>query len=254
MTSLAGTRVVVTRSQEDSDSLARALEELGADVIRLPTIAIEFPDELLARAESVPEELVAGTYEWIVFSSRVGVRAFARLLQRGDHVDVFGRVHVAAVGTATVDGFRELMGREVDLVPPNFTGTDLAQALGRGDGRVLLIRPEQAPRSVVDELRAGGWEPQEVPLYRTVRGEPDADAIAEVENGEFDVITFTSGSTVKHFAEIVPALTWDEHHRIVVIGPSTEGVARDLGIRVDAVAEPHTTAGVVDAVVRVVGR
>lgn len=254
MTSLAGTRVVVTRSQEDSDSLALALEELGADIIRLPTIAIEFPDELLTAATSEPEELVAGTYEWIIFSSSAGVRAFARLIQTGDHVDIFGRVQVAAVGSATVDAFRKLMDREVDLVPERFTGADLARALGEGDGRVLLIRPEQAPRSVVDELRAGGWEPREVALYRTVRGRPDVDIIAEVENGEFDVVTFTSGSTVKHFVEIVPALSWDDHHRVVVIGPSTEAVARGLGLRVDAVAKPHTTAGVVEAVVRVVGR
>ena len=254
MTTLEGTRVVVTRSSDDSDPLAQALEELGANVLRLPTIAIEIPDELIAAAAPLPEELLAVEYEWIVFSSRPGVQAFARLIQSGDHVDVFGRVHVAAVGTATVDAFEQLMGRAVDLVPKRFTGRDVADAIGTGEGRVLLIRPEDAPRSIVEELRGRGWDTTEVPLYRTVRGDPSPEAVEQVKGGGFDIVTFTSGSTVRFFTEIVGDLSFAEHHRVVVIGPSTEGVARELGIRVDSVADPHTTQGVVDAVARLVGR
>ena len=254
MTSLAGTSVVVTRSSEDADSLGRALEDLGAEVIRLPTIAIEFPDELMSAAGDVVLEVTSGDYEWIVFSSAAGVRAFARLMQQGDHVDVFGRVHVAAVGDATVAAFRDLMGREVDLVPETFTGHDLAEALGRGEGRVLLPRPETAPRSIVDDLSAAGWQPREVPLYRTVKGDPPADAVEAVRAGNFDVVTFTSGSTVRFFVDIVGRVFRDDAHQVVVIGPSTEAVARGLGFRVDAVADPHTTEGVVSVVSRLVGR
>ena len=252
--SLDGIRVVVTRSSEDSDTLAARLEELAATVIRLPTIAIEIPDELLADAGGVVDQVIGGTYEWIVFSSRPGVSAFARLLQRGDYVDVFGRVHVAAVGSATVEAFRDLMGREVDLVPEHFSGRDLARALGDGAGRVLLIRPEDAPRSIVDDLSKKGWLPTEIALYRTVRGDPPREAIDLVRRGEFDCLTFTSGSTVKFFTEIVQGITLTETKRVVVIGPSTEDAARRLGLRVDAVATPHTTDGVVDAVVSVMGR
>ena len=253
MTSLSGTRVVVTRSSEDSDSLAVALEELGAEVIRLPTIAIEIPDELLDAASGVVDDVIGGEYEWIVFSSAAGVRAFAKLIATGSYVDVYGRVMVAAVGAATVSSFRELMGRDVDLVPPQFTGHDLAEALGDGEGRILLPRPVDAPRSIVEELAESGWAPHEVPLYRTVRGEPAPEAIDSVRSGDFDVLTFTSGSTVRFFRDIVGALDVGER-RVVVIGPSTEGVATEQGFRVDAVAEPHTTEGVVSAVVGLVGR
>lgn len=251
---LDGVRVVVTRSSEDSDTLALRLEELSADVIRLPTIAIEISDELLAAADGVVDEVIGGTYEWVVFSSRPGVRAFARLMQRGDRVDVFGRVHVAAVGSATVAAFRDLMGRDVDLVPERFSGDDLADALGDGAGRLLLVRPDQAPRSIVDALQARGWEPREIALYRTVRGNPSSDAIDVVRRGDFDCLTFTSGSTVKFFVEIVGHVMPTHTQRVVVIGPSTEEVAKQLGFRIDAVATPHTTEGVVDAVVNVMGR
>ena len=244
---------MVTRSSEDSDGLAVALEGLGAEVIRLPTIAIEVPDDLLEAADGVVDDMTRGEYEWLVFSSSAGVRAFARLLQQGRYVDVFGRVMVAAVGHATVESFRDLMGRDVDLVPPHFTGRDLAAALGEGQGRILLPRPVDAPRSIVDELSDSGWVPHEVPLYRTVRGEPPQDAVDRVRSGDFDVLTFTSGSTVRFFRDIVGALDVGDQS-VVVIGPSTEAVAKEQGFRVDAVADPHTTEGVVSAVVSLVGR
>ena len=253
MSDLSGTKVVVTRSSEDSDSLAVALEELGAEVIRLPTIAIEVPDELLDEAAGVVDDVVAGEYEWIVFSSSAGVRAFAKLVGRGSNVDVYGRVMVAAVGAATVTAFRDAMGRDVDLVPPQFTGHDLAESIGEGKGRILLPRPVDAPRSIVEELAGSGWSPHEVPLYRTVRGEPSPEAVDRVRSGDFDVLTFTSGSTVRFFRDIVGAIDV-ETQKVVVIGPSTEAVAAEQGFRVDAVAEPHTTEGVVSAVLSIVGR
>jgi uroporphyrinogen-III synthase len=258
---LDGATVVVTRSAEESDSLGNALELLGADVIRLPTIAITFPPELLRGTERVVAELRDGTFEWLVFSSSAGVRAFNNLL--GHHGaephEVLGSVKVAAVGMATVAAFEASARRNVDLVPENFTGADVVESIGEGSGRVLLPRPEGAPRSLIDDLLDAGWKPIELPLYRTVRGEPEAGAVERVLARDFDVMTFTSGSTVRFYAELVgaPAVTGldDAGDRaVVVIGPSTEAVARDLGFRVDAVAHPHTTEGVVSAVVTIVGR
>lgn len=261
MTELAGTTVVVTRSAEESDSLGTALEALGAEVVRLPTIAIVFPPELLRGTKAAVKALLDGHFEWIVFSSSAGVRAFNNLLahHRAEPQEVFKSVRVAAVGIATVAAFEGTARRRVDLVPARFTGYDLARNLGRGLGRVLLPRPEDAPRSLVEELESSGWEPVELPLYRTERGDPDPDVVARVKAGDFDVVTFTSGSTVRFFGELVGHPTeigigLQGTKKVVVIGPSTEAVAKEFGYRVDAIAEPHTTEGVVSAVVSVVGR
>lgn len=261
MTPLSGITVVVTRSTEESDSLGRALEALGADVVRLPTIAIVFPPELLRDTERIVADLRDGSFEWLVFSSSAGVRAFNNMLAHHRAVphETLASVKVAAVGQATVAAFEETARRDVDLVPDRFTGTDLAASLGAGAGRVLLPRPEEAPRSLIDELSGAGWEAVELPLYRTVRGEPDPAVVDRVRAQSFDVVTFTSGSTVRFFGELVGppnvvGLDADGAKKVVVIGPSTEAVARELVFRVDAVAQPHTTEGVVSAVVGVMGR
>lgn len=261
MSALPGTRVVVTRSSEDADSLGRKLEELGAEVIRLPTISIEFPNELLVGAEGIVADLRDGRFAWLIFSSSAGVRAFMNLLSHhGIASDqALGNVRIAAVGSATVVAVEEVMGRAVDAVPDEFTGGEVARLLGAGDGLVLLPRPEDAPRSIVEQLQATGWRAVELPLYRTVRGSPRPAAVERVRNGDFDVVTLTSGSTVRFFVELVGTpgelgLSKERGPRVVVIGPSTEVVARRLGFWIDAVADPHTTDGVVSAVVSVVGR
>lgn len=255
MTSLAGAKVVVTRSSEDSDTLASLLEARGAEVIRLPTIAIEFPDDLLDAASDPAARLAAGDYAWVVCSSRPGVIAFERMMSRyGVDPGVVGSVKAATVGAATRATFEESFGRSPDVIPASFTGSDLVAAIGVGPGRVLLPRPVTAPRTIVEELSAQGWQPDEVPLYRTVQGEPSSDSVERVRAGDFDVLTFTSGSTVRFFLEIVGHVGIQERQRIVVIGPSTEAVAKELGFEVDGVADPHTTEGVVSAVEAVVGR
>ena len=59
----------------------------------------------------------------------------------------------------------------------------------------------------------------------------------------------TSSSTVRHF---VDALEDPLPDRITVacIGPITAQTARDLGLRVDIIAQEYTTRGLVDAIVR----
>ena len=254
-------RVVVTRSSDDADALARSLEDIGVEVIRLPTIAIEYPDDLADAATDAVDALTRGAYEWVLFSSRPGVTALRRSFSRRGAVarGALSSTRIAAVGAATVAAIERDFDRVADLVPTRFTGHDLVACFGEGPGRVLLPRPVDAPRSVIDELATAGWDAHELPLYRTVRGAPTAESTARVKAGDFDLVTFTSGSTAKFFVDLIGppetlGLSSDGDKRVVVIGPSTEKVAAELGFRVDAVAEPHTTEGVVAAVSGIVGR
>jgi uroporphyrinogen III methyltransferase / synthase len=51
---LFGKRIVVTRTREQAGGLSKALRDLGADVIELPTIRIEPPEDRLIRRNGHP--------------------------------------------------------------------------------------------------------------------------------------------------------------------------------------------------------
>jgi uroporphyrinogen III methyltransferase/synthase len=195
-----------------------------------------------------------------VFSSMHGVRNFvARLDAAGLDSRAFASARVAAVGPATEEA---LVGAGIrpDLVPAGFTGEALARALGEGSGTVLLPRPERAPRLVIEILEAAGWKTREAVAYVTVPARADTPEADEARQGRFDAVAFTSGSTARNFVDVICkpgdiGLSSDhaEGPKVVCIGPVTADVARDLGFRVDAVADVHTIDGLARALVAVVG-
>jgi uroporphyrinogen-III synthase len=88
-----------------------------------------------------------------------------------------------------------------------------------------------------------------VDAYRTkmARSLP-VDARAALRDGRVDAITFTSASTVQGFVGAVGVVRGDP--KVVCIGPVTAREARDRGMRVAAVARPHTIEGLVAALER----
>lgn len=249
---LFGRRVVVTRARTDGNKLGGLLAAQGADVLYLPTIEILDPptwDALDVAIKDVP----AGNYDWIVFSSAHGVEKFFERLRRAvfDARDL--RVKVAAVGAGTAAALVS-KGIHADLVPPTFTGEALVSALGPGPGSVLLPRPVDAPRAIMDRLEAAGWTVHAVPAYETVPaglGGPTGD---DVRAGAFDAITFASASSVRNFVAAAGDLTPLAAAKVVCIGPTTAAAATELGVRVDAVADVQTLDGLVRAVISCMGR
>jgi uroporphyrinogen-III synthase len=246
--SLAGRVVLVTRPPEQSAELERMLASRGARALVAPTIEIApARSSALARAAA---DLSAGRYEWVALTSASTVDALARRIGPGQV-----RARVAVIGDGTARAFRAWARREPDLVPAAFTTEALARSFPRGHGRVLCPRADVAPPGLEDSLARKGWTPQRVDAYRTrlARALP-ADARAELRAGRVDAVTFTSASTVRGFARaagrmlerpggIAPA-------RVVCIGPVTAAEARAHGLRVAAVARPHTVEGLVAALER----
>src|SRR3989442_925508 len=76
-------------------------------------------------------------------------------------------------------------------------------------------------------------------------------ATAEILAGTIDVVTFTSSSTVRGFAELVGGpVAVSGRFAAAVIGPVTAETARELGITVAIEAQDYTVPGLVDAIVR----
>jgi uroporphyrinogen-III synthase len=256
---LHGLRVVVTRPRPQAEALGRALRAQGAEVVYLPVIEIADPDTW-DELDLALRKLAEGLYSWVLFSSANSVaKTFERLFAVGLDARAFGRTKIAAVGPVSARVLRA-HGLIADLVPEDRTAVAAAQTMGRGVGRVLLPRAQDAPADVLEALEAAGWIPEVVVAYRTVAAELRGPEIEAVRAGVFDALVFMSGSAARAFAELVAApealgLGPDQTpgRLVVCIGPRTTDHAAETGFRIDVVAREHTAAGVVDGLIEHLG-
>jgi uroporphyrinogen-III synthase len=106
-----------------------------------------------------------------------------------------------------------------------------------------------------DVLAAGltdlGARTQRVAAYRTATPQAAGQLARETLQAGVDVVTFTSSSTVRNTLDILEGdKQYLEASLIACIGPITAATARQLGLRVDLVAEHNTVEGLVESLVR----
>jgi uroporphyrinogen III methyltransferase / synthase len=142
-------------------------------------------------------------------------------------------------------------GLRADLLPQRATTEGLAEALlGAGDEspRALLPRADIATPVLTAALRDAGWVAEEVEAYRTVRvGSIDPRVRERLVTGDIDIVALASSSTVRNLLELLGG-DWPAGVRIASIGPVTSATCRELGLSVDAEADPHDIGGLVEAV------
>jgi len=242
---LFGKRVLVTRPAAQADDFAQQLWEAGAEPVLAPTIAIGPPDDDAAATAVV---LRVRLYAWVVFTSRNGVDAFFDMLaEHGRDTRALGDAKVAAIGPKTAAALAA-RGIRVDFMPDEFVNEAVADGMlqrsGRGD-RILLFRAQEARDVLPDTLRAAGRTVDVVAAYKT-RYVEDPDLRDKAEGA--DIVTFTSSSTVHGFVHnVADAAELLARKTVAAIGPITASTARNLGIRVDVVAEEFTVDGLLHA-------
>lgn len=245
---LSGKRVLVTRTRDQASALVRSLSEAGAEAIEFA--AIEILPTNAAPVRAAAARLAGGAYDWVVFTSPNGVAHFWRGLElAGVDARAFGGTRLAAIGPATVEALAS-RGLRCDVVPERFVAEALAEALEpriEPGARVLLPRAAAARDVLPDRLRSRGAEVDDLPVYESRRpATPDPAVVARLESGQIDIATFTAASTVRGCLDLLDGRT--ELLRdvtIACIGPITAQTAREMGLHVDLVAEPHTIAGLV---------
>ena len=242
---LAGVRVVVTRTREQSAALSEELENLGADAVPVPVIEITDPPDGGAALRAGLAALGPG--DWVVISSPNGATRVAAALEGRA---LAARASVAVIGPGT-KAKAEATGLRVDLVAEASIAEGLLDMLpgpGVGGGTMLLARAESGRAILPDGLRRRGWNVQDIPAYRTV-GVPVADDDI-VACRHADIVAFTSASTVRHLhdgvgRENLPPV-------IACIGPATADQATRLGLGVDVTATEHSIPGLVHALATVI--
>jgi uroporphyrinogen III methyltransferase/synthase len=233
---LTGKKILITRAREQSGAFASLLKKLGAEVVEFPTIEIVPPinwkslDQAIAQLKS---------YDWIIFTSANGVHFFfERLREKGKTGRLPRSLRVCAIGPATAYQLKE-RGIRVDYIPKEF----VAEAILKGframtlPGRRILLARAKGARDVLPQgLRKMGAEIDVVEVYRTVKPKGGAKRLRQLlTDGGIDAITFTSSSTVNHFAEL---LKKEELKKLLdgiavaCIGPITARTAKGWGMRV----------------------
>lgn len=246
---LWGRTILVTRAREQASQLAMILADLGAEVVTFPLIAIESAEDTRPLLDAL-ERLGGGGFSWVVFTSANGVeRASSAMAEVGLDSRAFAGVKVAAIGPATADALGRI-GITADLIADVASSEGLLDTFpkdGRGE-QVLLIRAETGREVLPRGLRERGFDLEEVAAYRTVIVDDGADDLkSKIAEGEIDLVTFTSSSTVRHFVDLIGTNHLPEI--VACIGPATARTARDLGITPTLVAEEHTIDGLVEALI-----
>lgn len=246
---------VSRRSGPGLSPAAVALLAAGAEPLVVPLVRT-VPVDDLAPLDDALLALGAGWYPWLTVTSQAAVAVLAERASAHDDglaaVVERGGARVGAVGPGTARAL-EALGVRVDVVPPvRSTAVDLVAALvaatpGRTP-RALFPRGDLAAPTLADGLTSAGWAVDDLVVYRTVpAGPPDPQVADAWRAGDVHAALLTSASSVRALLDHLgppPQAT-----RVVVIGPSTAAEARRLGLRVDAVAQRQTLAGLVDALV-----
>ncbi len=249
--SLAGKRILITRASEQAGSLAQLLEQEGATVVAIPSIAIRPPKSYEPLDRAIRD---AAKYDWLILTSVNGVRALYERLEKAQlSPSHFTRMRIAAIGPATKQAI-EARGLAVAVMPKQYVAESVVAALRdeMPGKRVLLVRAKVARDVIPQELRDAGAEVDVVEAYETVIPESSRDRLRQVLAGPGqrpDAITFTSSSTVRNFVELLGA---DSKHlltgiMLASIGPVTSATLRDLGLSVHIEAREYTVPGLVAA-------
>ncbi len=251
---LMGKRIVVTRAREQASDLLRLLSDLGADCIECPTIKVAPPDDWKPLDAAIDN---LADYKWLVFTSVNGVKFFfERLFAQGRDVRALNHIGTVSIGTATAKRLSDF-GLNSDIIPGSYRAESIIEAFRNEnvkDRKILLPRAKEARPILPVELRKMGAIVDEVTAYCTKEVCDNADLlIKQLKDGEVDIITFTSSSTVKNFRSLLPSE--DEEMSklmngvaIASIGPITADTAKELGFNVDIIAKSYTIPGLCEAI------
>jgi uroporphyrinogen III methyltransferase / synthase len=247
---LFGWRVLVTRAQSPTSTLADSLTSAGAEVVEVPATRIEPLDP--GRLRGAISHLDA--YDWIAFTSQNGVDQFWKTLHDcGLDTRALAAFRVVAVGPATGDALLA-HGVMVDVTPQRFVAEGVLEALAQRedirDARVLYVAAEGAREVLPNGLTELGARVDVVPVYRSVPDPAARDAMREfaASASERSLVAFTSASAVRAYVEGVGSEI-AQRPSVATIGPATSAAAREAGLDVRVEASPSTIASLVDAIV-----
>ena len=235
---LAGKKVLIPRLYEDKEESSLLIKELGGIPIYVELIKVITTKELEKLDEIVKNNL---KYDWIVFTSKTGVRIFCDLIKKYK-VNV-ENVKFAAVGPSTAEEAKK-HGIKISFIPSKFTTKNLAEEIPDiKNKRILLIRSSNASEEAKEILYKRGALVEEIRPY-TIENQEIKNL-----NQDFDVIILTSPSIVRAISNIESIREKLKDAIVCCIGPVTAMEAKKLNIKVDLIADEYTFKGLLNKLI-----
>ena len=252
--SLAGKRIVITRSAAQSEAIARELAARGAIPVVVPLVAFAEPEDFAPLDAAIAE---IQRFDWMILTSAQAVRALVKrceelkrsLLRREN------KLRIGCVGPVSAEAARQA-GLPIEYVAETHSGAGLAEELGNRlhGAKVLLPRSDRANPDLPPALKRYGAEVTEVIAYRTLRPTAtDEGNLRQIAEGAADAVLFFSPSAVHHFVELLGSEQLRELQdklSIAAVGPVTGSALREAGVRRIVLAGDTTAAAVIEALER----
>ncbi|HEY6293058.1 MAG TPA: uroporphyrinogen-III synthase [Terriglobia bacterium] len=247
---LAGKRIAITRARAQSSALRQPLEDLGAEVVEIPTIEIRDPESWAPLDQALGR---LAEFHFLILTSVNGVRRLLERLPACERTPLdLARLEVGAIGPATAAELAQA-GVRVDFVPKAYRAEGLIESLSGRDlrGKSFLIPRAKVARDLVPRVltERGAWV-EVVEAYQTVLPALTAGALDHLLTPPPDLVTFTSSSTAANFARLLEeqGTMSPSAVKAASIGPVTSETARQLGFEVVLEASESTIPGLAAAI------
>jgi uroporphyrinogen III methyltransferase / synthase len=246
-----GKKILITRAREQLGEFTTLLKKTGAEVVEFPTIEI-VPPLCWKELDRVLHQLKS--YDWLIFTSANGVHFFWQRLKEKRKIRLPSSINVCAIGPATANRLKKKK-IFVDYMPKEFIAEAILDGFGKmsiNGKRILLARAKKARDILPRGLRKMGAEVDVVEAYRTVKPKGGSKRLRQLlTDGKIDVITFTSSSTVNHFAELLKKEDLKKVLKgiaVACIGPVTTRTAKGWGMKVQIQPKEYTIPGLTKAI------
>lgn len=247
---LLGKKILVTREKEQAKPFVKKIEKLGGTPIVVPLLSFKVPDDQKTIKETLQQ---LHTFDWLIFTSMNGIRFFFQQLNN-EQKQIVENIKIAVVGTKTEKEL-EKHGFSAHLVPKEFVAESFACELIEQIGpkeKVLFPKGNLARDVISNELRKKGIHVCDLTIYETADvPESKEQILALLKEKKIDYITFTSSSTVDHFAAVIGENRdlLKNHVKLAGIGPITAQTAQKHQLELDFVAKVYTTDGLLEAII-----
>jgi len=252
---LKGFSILVTRPEQQADSLCKGITAAGGQVVSFPVIEIE---PLPVEAEAAGKLQHAGTVDMVIFISANAVRYGLPVMQQIKSAMV--DMQVVAIGKATASALDDA-GMVVDVLPEAPYNSEALLALAElhdvAGKHILIVRGKGGRELLGEQLTKRGAQVSYLEVYK--RAIPDRnmdDVIDKWRRGEINAVTTTSIEGIDNLVQMLgeAGLFLLKQTPQVVISKRMYDYMQKLAISAPvAIADEASDNAIIEALIKVLG-